>query len=191
MGIQQILLANTVGVFTPVTHTFNSGSGVETVPFGATNVTIKVGGAGCGGSTAITNGGGGGGGGLAESDNIACSGTQTLNYSVGVGGVGGNGSGANVGNPGGNSTVTSGTLTVATMTGGGAPAQSTPFVAGAGGTASGGTTSNTSGAAGQTGAAGGAGGAAAGGFPGNGGAGQQNPSNGNTGSDGRITFAYT
>src|SRR5690349_11941607 len=49
--------------FTPVTHTYNSGSGTETVPTGATSLTITSWSGGGGGSrrSALNQAGGGGG----------------------------------------------------------------------------------------------------------------------------------
>src|SRR5580765_7905212 len=56
-----------VPIFTPVTRTYDSASGTETVPSGAASCTIKVWGGGGGGArTASASGWGGGGGGYAS-----------------------------------------------------------------------------------------------------------------------------
>jgi hypothetical protein len=175
--------------FTPTTSTRTSGSGTETVPSGAVSVRIRAyGGGGSGGSTALSYNGGGGGGGFVEST-YSCSGGQTLSYSVGAGGV-------YTPNPaaGGNSTVTSGTLSITSIDArGGSAGGSGSFYApgGLGGQAFGGST-NTDGDPGQdsdNGSGGGAclgtGGGGSDAAPGGGGSG------GSPGARGEIQFYYT
>lgn len=136
--------------FTPSTVTHTSGSGTETVPAGASNVVIESKGGGAGPSTtgfSDTYANGGPGAGYCRSS-YACSGGQTLAYVVGAAG------GTNVNNngtPGGDSTVSSGTLTITTMTAHGGPGAS---AGGPGGTASGGNQANATGGNGVNGGAG-------------------------------------
>ena len=142
MSVGQVLLMGGTS-FTPVTRTYTTGTGAtETAPTGATNVIIAAWGGGAGGHRGFTvmcvdeAGTGGGSGGYSESS-YAISGGQTLVYTVGIAGVGG--TTANNFTAGGNTSVTSGTKSITTMTanGGGRGAP--------GGTASGGTTINTTG----------------------------------------------
>ena len=135
-------------VFSPVTNTYTTGSGTETVPSGASTVTISIwGGGGSGGITGalVTNVAGGGGGGGYSSKVVSVSGGQTFSYSVGAGGTGvsaNSNSATHTGNSGGSSTV-SGSSVSMTATGGLGGGSS----GGSGGGASGGTT-NTSGTTG-------------------------------------------
>ena len=129
--------------FTPVVVTHNSGSGTQVAPTGCSNVVIEVWGGGASGRGvtrfATAGGDGGGAGGYARSS-YSISGGQTLSYSVGAGGTGPfNGFGA-----GGNSSVSSGTKSITTLTGNGGPNKS-------GGTGTGGNQANATGGAGSTG----------------------------------------
>lgn len=177
--MQVLLGAVAVPAFSPVQRTYVTGSGTETAPAGASNVIIAVWGGGASGNVGVRfateDGLGGGAGGYAQST-YTISGGQTIAYAVGAGA-------APSGNNGVNSTASSGTKAITTMTGGGGGGTGT------GGTASGGTTQNTTGGAGGIGVggapvtgwngnsagAGGAGGAGGGasntpGFPGDAGA---------------------
>jgi hypothetical protein len=189
--------------FVPVTRTFDGPltSQTETVPAGATNVVIKLWGAGGGGGLFTgPPGGGGGGGGYAERT-LAVTGGQTFTYSVGGGGNGlqgpGNGSGAG----GGNSNVISASPSFTMACNGAQGGQQA-----AGG--NGGTVSNTGGSVSTTGGngsssvAGGSspnGGAnqgtqgANGNAPGGGGAGNINSGSakGGNGAPARVQFIYT
>jgi hypothetical protein len=180
------------------------GAGVETVPSGANSVVIEVwggGGDGGNGATATVGGcalqrpGGGAGGGGYSRSSYACSAGQTINYTVGA--------------ESGASTVSSGTLSVTTMTAngggnggnavGGSPGSN--GTAGTGGTASGGNQANTtgnSGAAGVPDCYGGAGGAGITGsesgdgspYGAGGSGGLGTGSNGTDGQQGRVVFVF-
>lgn len=128
--------------YTPTTITLTGGSGTYTVPTGATQVVMEAwGGGGQSGQDWVTyepllwNGGAGAGGGYSRSL-YSCSGGQTFNYAVG-----------------GNTTVTSGTLTITSMAAnnGGQGGAASDYVDGTdsttGGTASGGNQANTAGGA--------------------------------------------
>ena len=160
-----------------VTHTYTTGvAQTEPAPAGTSKVAITAdGGGGSGGVTGSRTavGGGGGGGGEARSTNITMTAGQTLIYTVGAGGATTSGGYSN-GNPGGASTVSSGTLTITTMTANGGGAGLAAGGGGAGGTATGGNSANPSGSAGQAGGASG----------GNGGAGASGASGGNSGNGG-------
>ena len=180
--------------FTSKLNIYTSGSGVETVPSGATNVVIEIwgGGGGGGNSSKVLGGGGGGSGGYSKSS-YSITGSNTLNYSVGTGGTGGIGGTA--------STVTSGTKTITSMTanGGGSGGRPAP---GSGGSATGGNLINTTGNSGEGGdstssiAAGGAGITGSGTY---GGGGVGGPSTegygtgfrGSPGENGAVVFYYT
>jgi hypothetical protein len=174
-----------------------AGSGTETVPAGYTTVTIEIfGGSGNGGSgntnfTDLLGGGGGGSGGYAMSQ-----------YSVG--GLGGRTMAYSVGGVNGASTVSSGTLTITTMTatGGLNGGNATPLVGGASGppgNGSGGTVTNIAGNAGGIGGgrpfgfpgAGGAGVAGVNGGGTTGGGGIAGPGSGFPGNPGVVIFKYT
>ena len=133
------------------------GSGSVTIPAGATGATIEVWGAGGGGGSGgtyfiapgepdIYEGGGGGGCGYSKTVLVLGVGDplKTINFTVGTGGAGGSGGPATAGTF---SNVYSGTYTITTMTAnGGLQGTSTPsYTQGAGGSASGGNTTNTSG----------------------------------------------
>jgi hypothetical protein len=151
------------------------GNFIETIPVGFSTLTAEVwGGSGAGGTryqsgSTIAGGGGGASGGYARSViSVVGLGGDTLNFTVGVNGVVGV-------NNGGDSTISSGTLTITTMTGGGgksganATGGNTPGAGGTGGTASGGTSVNltgNAGAAGLSSANGGNGGTGGFGIPG-------------------------
>lgn len=201
LGSGSIALTKALGT---LTRTYTTGtSATETVPNGATTVVIEAFGAGGGGgggrSGCSGNGGGGGGGGGYVRSSYACSGGQTIAYTVPAGGTNG-GIGANGGN-GSGSVVASGTLSITTMTapgGGGGIAGSSGGAGGAAGaTGSGGnvanSTGNTGGAhAGCVGGAGGAGVTGVNGYNGlAGGTGGPVGSLGLTGGTGRVVFKYS
>lgn len=193
------------GGFTPVTNTYTSGTGAtETVPSGATSVTITVdGGGGAGGYNSSTLGGGGGGGSRSVRT-IAVVGGNTFTYTVAAAvtgrGTAGTGTSGNASSVSG--TVSGGSVSMTANGGGGG----TTTTGGSGGTATGGTT-NTSGSAGTSGGTGGVGGNGAGGGtggdwtisingspPGGGGGGSGVDAGSVTsgsGARGQISFAYT
>lgn len=203
-----ISLSNFYGLsaFTPVTNTYNSGSGTENVPSGATTCVITVWGAGGSGrrTTTATVGGGGGGGYVQKT--ISVSGGQTIAYSVGAGGAARTTTSNGV--AGGSSTVNTWSGGSLSLTAGGGAGGT--IDGGAGGSASGGDTNTTGGAgtqgtyetfdafwvvnpSGGSSPNGGGGGPVAGtdgSAPGGGGAGNRNANSG-AGAAGRITFAYT
>lgn len=186
MGVQQMLLA--VNKAASVTHTYTTGSGAaETVPASVSSVTIEVWGPGGDGAVAVPPNGGAGSGGYSATENLACSPGQTLTYTVGV-----HASTA--------SSVSSGTLTIATMTctSGSNGINGTS----SGGTATGGTSVNINGSgsstttgANSTGPGGGAGGTGGvttgnpGGAPGGGGG--EGVVTGGAGGNGQVRFTYT
>lgn len=138
----------TQNAFAATTNAYTTaGSGTETVPSGASNVVIEIwggGGGGGGGDGNITKGGGGGGAGYARSS-YACSGGQTIAYTVGAGG-----SNAGVNNGAGfagtQSSASSGTLSITTMTAhGGAGGTGDGSANSNGGSASGGNQANATG----------------------------------------------
>jgi hypothetical protein len=196
------LFQNIAG-FTPVTNTYNGPltSQTETVPAGATSVTIKLWGAGGGGGLFTgPPGGGGGGGGYAERT-LSVTGGQTFTYSVGGGGNGLQGPGNGSGVGGGNSNVISASPSFTMACNGAGPG--TTNTGGAGGTVSntGGSVSTTGGN-GSSSVAGGSspnGGAnqgtqgANGNAPGGGGAGNINSGSakGGNGAPARVQFIYT
>ena len=184
--------------FVPVTHIRGPGSGVETIPVGATKLVIELGEAGAGGgSNPFSAPSGGGSGGLIRTAVIPLTSTnwgQTLNWSLAFGALGG-APGSNDGAAPAASSVSNGTfvattvnLTASAPTGG----KSIGFPGGLGGAVSGGAV-NTPGNAGQTGNAGGNGGARIVGTyvnSGAGGAGNEGVPGGN-GENGAAAFAYT
>ena len=185
--------------FTPVTNTYTSGSGNETVPSGASSLTLTVVGAGGSGGNSYTDfgsdvynsGGGGGGAGYSIITRSVVSGdwSTTIAYSVGT--------------SGGVSSTTTGSLSAGavSLTGGGggngtSADSGSGGGGGTGGTASGGT--NTSGSAGGSGTAsmssgnpGGAGGASGGTAYGTGGDGASAPGSPGAVGGGVIIFAWT
>ena len=186
--------------FTPVTNTYTTGSGNETVPTGATSLTLTVVGAGgSGGSSYVdfgsdiyNSGGGGGGAGYSIITRAVASGdwSTTIAYSVGT--------------SGGVSSTTTGSLAAGAVSltggGGGAGGSADSGSGGAGGTAgtaSGGST-NTSGSAGSSGSTsmssgnpGGAGGASGGTAYGDGADGADAPGSPGAVGGGVIIFAWT
>ena len=176
-------LASTGGAFLPIIHIYTTvGTFIETIPAGATTMTVEVwgggGGGGQGSGTVCTpfRGGGGGSGGYSRTVlNVAAFGGQTISYTVGAGG----GPASN----GNGSSVSSGSFSITTMTttggllGTGAVSH-TNGIGGAGGTASGGNVANTTGTTGGNGVAGGSGGAGVTGVNGN----------GNPGGSGGVAF---
>ena len=185
--------------FTPVTNTYTSGSGNETVPSGASSLTLTVVGAGGSGGSSYTDfgsdvynsGGGGGGAGYSIITRSVVSGdwSTTIAYSVGT--------------SGGVSSTTTGSLSAGavSLTGGGggngtSADSGSGGGGGTGGTASGGT--NTSGSAGGSGTAsmssgnpGGAGGASGGTAYGTGGDGASAPGSPGAVGGGVVIFAWT
>jgi len=173
----------------------------ETIPAGYSTCTIEVWGATARGGTSlnlgggnISGGGGGGSAGYARSVvNVSGAGGQTMAYTVGTAG----------GNTGTASTVSSGTFTVATMTGnsgirgGDASSGAVAGTGGAGGTSTGGNQVNLTGNPGNNGnnvAAGGAGGTGGSGIPGVNYGGRNGTAGGigsPAGQDGIIVFAYS
>jgi hypothetical protein len=177
----------------------------ETIPAGYTNCLIEGGGASAGGGTKFTGGsgttGGGGGGGsgayFRTTISVAGQGGNTMQYTVGAAGA--------FDFNGGNSSVSSGTFSISTLTagggvaGGGATTVNNPGPGGAGGVASGGTI-NTPGNPGNSGlpnTGGGTGGAGGAGLSGinyggaNGGRGDGIFLPGTAGGVGYIVFQYS
>jgi len=98
--------------FTPVHHLYanNNGSFVETIPGGATNVTIEIWGAGGGGMAYAA-----GSGSYSRSVyTVSGDGGETIDYTLATGGIGGSGGSANAYSA--TSTVSSGTFAITTMT---------------------------------------------------------------------------
>jgi hypothetical protein len=166
-----LITGTTGGAGAGVYDATSPGAGSVTIPSGADGVTIECWGAGGGGGYGylgfiapgepeVFPGGGGGGGGYTKTV-LSLSGDdgKTINFTVGAGGLGGTGFSPN-GEPGTFSNVYSGTFTITTMTSNpGNGGDSGQFAQqGAGGTASGGNTTNTPGNGGafytQAGAAG-------------------------------------
>lgn len=87
-GIHQMMLAVSAAAFTPQTVVKTSGTGAtETIPLGATNVVIEVLGWGGQGGLMVFDGtdtwfGGGGGSGGVGRSSYSCSGGQTLTFTV-------------------------------------------------------------------------------------------------------------
>ena len=145
MTIKQALLFIPNPTFAAFSNTYTAGvngaqnSGTQTIPTGASQVVITVYGPGGSGGLSSVGGGGGGGGGTAIKT-IALTSTdwgKTLNYSAGNS-RGGRISTAGPGLAGNNSTVTSGTYTLAATIQGNSGAAGGTSTGGAGGTASGG-----------------------------------------------------
>lgn len=146
-----VTLQNTTPAFSPTLVLFSTaGSFTPIVPAGATNVVIEShgatawGGDGFGGAGHQEGGGGGGSGGMARSS-FPCSSGQTLSLVVGAPGTGPSSPGI-----AGNSIVSSGTLSIPTLTGfGGHPGVAAGFLSpgggGLSGSASGGNQANDSG----------------------------------------------
>jgi hypothetical protein len=200
LGSGTISLSKALG---SVTHTYTSGSGAtETVPANASTVVIEVFGAGGGGGGGASgcggSGGGGGGSGGYSRSSYACSGGKTLIYTAPSTGASG-GTVNSGGNTGASSSVSSGTLSITTMTaagGTGGGSGSATGAGGGGGAASGGNVVNTTGNAGtaHSGGSGGAGGVAVVGVNGSGtsgGRGGAGGAGGATGGSGTVVFTYT
>jgi len=186
--------------FTPVTNTYTTGSGNETVPTNASSLTLTVVGAGGGGGGSYTDfgsdiynsGGGGGGAGYSTITRSVASGdwATTIAYSVGTTSA--------------ISSTTTGSLTAGavSLTGGGGSSGTSADsgnagAGGAGGSASGGST-NTSGSAGSSGSTssssgnvGGAGGASGGTGYGTGANGADAPGSPGAVGGGVVIFAWT
>ena len=105
--------------FAPLLHAYTTGSGTETIPTGATNLTIEVwggGGGGGGGNTSVNFGDAGGTGAYTTAlFAVSTHAGQTIAYSVGAQGAGGVSS-TGAGSAGGNSTASTGTFTLSTIT---------------------------------------------------------------------------
>lgn len=180
----------TTAGFAPVTNSYGSGTGAtETVPTGATSVTIRV--VGGGGSGAKDSSGvgvpGGGGSGAYGTQTIAVVGGNTFTYTVGAGGVAVASDPAD-GFNGGDSTV-SGTVSggsVAITAGKGFKGQVPDGMDGEGGTCTGATTDIP----GNPGVFG-AGGASVYGGYGAGGRNQTSWGSSTAGGAGRVIFEYT
>lgn len=192
--------ARTLGAglaFVPVTHIYGAGTWTETIPVGATKLTVELGGAGAGGGTNTSVApAGGGGGGLCRTATLILTSAdwgKTLTMVLSAGGVGGLAGNTSGGVPG-LSSVSNGTFTQTVALAAGRPSGGASFgsPAGLGGGVSGGVV-NTSGNNGLTGNAGGLGGAAIVGLyihSGAGGNGNEGFS-GTSGDDAAAAFAYT
>jgi len=133
--LQAQIMSTSAGTFAPVTYSYNTASsGTNTIPSGATTLTLEVwGGSGNGGGYPAY--GGSSGGYCRSTYTVSASAGDTIDWTVG--------------SISGTSTVSSGTYSLTTMTStGGAAGTGSP---GAVGTATGGTVANTSGNAGQSG----------------------------------------
>lgn len=177
-------------LFSPTTHAYTSGSGSDTIPTGASQVVIEVK-AGGGGSSAtgFTSSYACGGGGAGYSRSVIsltpANWGQTIAYQVGLGGA------TNLNNngvQGGNSTVSSGTFALATITANGGSGAGGN---GAGGTASGGNQVNDTGASGVNGGIGGASGSAGQYFDTGNAYGHGGDFNGSNVTNGFVSFRYT
>jgi hypothetical protein len=194
-------VSSATGSFTPVTSSYSTpGAATETVPVGASSVTIEVWGASAGGNKgsgsicAAVSGPGGGAGGYARTVlNVASAAGQTINLTVGT-------RGSALGGAGTASSVSTGTFSLTTMTGNGGAGGTSggAGTGGAGGTATGGNTANTTGGAGSNGenaGGNGGGGAAVIGINGTGSAGGQGglgaAQTGSPGGNGLVIFKYT
>ena len=138
MGMQQMLLGIGGATFVPTDTFYGYGYsvtgvfGTETVPAGATNVVIEIWGAGGGGGGgSIVRGGGGGGGGSYCRSSYACSGGQTMAYTGSQSGVPGNTD--TTGGAGSTTVVSSGTLTITTLTANGGSGGISATLGGVGG----------------------------------------------------------
>lgn len=180
------------GGFTPVTHTYTSGTAAtETIPSGAGHLVIEdCGAGGAGGSGSGNFGSGGGSGGYVTKTYTIAVGDygKTLTYTVGAAGVGFNNSN---GTNGSASTVVNNTFTTAVnfSAGGGFGGDTSGVGPGNGGAASGGTT-NTAGNAGSL-AIGGSSVVGVHCSSGVGGHGRESPQAGDNGGGATIVFAYT
>jgi hypothetical protein len=195
--------------FTPVLRAYNTGSGTETIPTGATTMVVEQwGGAGPGGAgfgsfgldTAEGGGGGQAGGYCRSSYTVSAQNGHTLNWSVGAGGT--------PPSAGGASTITAGTMTgftAMTANGGNPGGNASSGIPGTGGSgagaATGGNAANITGASGQNGSSNNSGGQGGTGTTGtvagdgsphsSGGIGAGQAGAGFTGQVGYIVFYYT
>jgi len=198
--LRVVRVSSSTGNFSPVTHTYNTpGTATETIPSGASTMTVETWGAGGGGGggsgtgCGAHGGGGGGSGGYSLTViNVASGNGQTLTYTVGTGG--------SSGSVGGSSVVSSGTFSLPTMTAAGGNGGQTggAGTGGTGGTGTGGNTTNTTGNTGSTGGLGDPGGAGGAGLVGLFGTGSTGGAGGNTGVNpgsgggvGLVVFHYT
>ena len=182
----------------PVIRIYSSGSGNESIPFGATNVIIEAWGAGGGGGRSNPYGdpsGNGGAGGFVKSSFSAVGyNGRVLSYSVGNSGIGGGWLTGLDGAVGGNSLVTgtlSNSISIIASGGAGGTGAKNGATDGVGGAASGGNIANTSG---STGDVVGISGTVSGDLSphGGGGAGGELPyQNGANGFSGAVVFYYT
>lgn len=192
-----VFAAVSVAAFTPRSDDFTSaGSGTETVPSGAAQLVMEVWGGGAAGGAGATGevdhqGGGGGAGGYSKSIFALVAGDwgKTISYTVGAVGVASSTSG---------SALNAGAVAVTANPGvaGASATGTTNGALGAGGTASGGNTTNTTGAngvAGNSSGTGGQGGAANNGYAAGGQGGFSISDTGrNTGRQGgRVKFSWT
>ena len=192
-------VSSATGSFTPVLNNYNTpGSFTETIPVGASTLTIEAFGASGGGNRGEGTGcgaafgaQGGSGGYCLTIINVAAANGQTINFTVGVAGI--------ITGNGAASTVSSGTFSIITITAGGGGGALTPggsAVGGLAGTAFGGINTNTSGNAGANGSVMGGGGTGngivgingTGAQGGQGGLGMTQP--GRVGGPGRVIFQY-
>lgn len=164
--------------FSPVVHTYSSGSGNETIPVGCKQVIMEAtAGGGAGSASSPLQGGGGAGDCKTTLPLTAADWNLTIAYVVGAGGP-------ITSAHGGTTTISSGSKTIATMTAlGGDPGN--PLGDGLGGLASGGLDSNTTG---NTGTVSAGGTSAAGGTIGRGG--DASSPSGNVGFFGQAKFSY-
>lgn len=197
-GTSSPATASLTVAFASVTDTFTWGAGTETVPTGATSVTITMWSGGAAGGHDVGNGGGGGGGGCQAVQTIAVAGGNSFSFSVGgtaagrsTDGIGQSGTASSV-----SGTVAGGSVNLHTnaVAGGG----SISNIGGAGATCSGGTdTAGQAGGAVDGGNGGGTGGGvggssglgSSGAAPGGGGAGALGGTSG-TGAAGEVIFSY-
>lgn len=157
--LASLINGSTGGAGAGVYDASEPGTGFVTIPASAIGVTIECWGAGGGGGAGefgfiapgepeIFPGGGGGGGGYSKTILVLTGpdSGKTINYTVGAGGSGGL-IGSPTGNAGTFSNVYSGTYIITTMTSNGGNGGASGIFAsqGAGGTASGGNTTNTPG----------------------------------------------
>jgi hypothetical protein len=223
-GVYDIQISGTgVAVYTQTNVSFAVGgahlnfqqfllNGMFTIPAGVTAVkaTVVGGGGAGGGSTAIINGGGGGSGSVAIKWFSSLTPGNTITVTVGTFGTGVS---ASAGNPGANSSISSGTQAIATVTapgggggfsigvisaGGGAGATPTNQDTGSGGTGGGSTYAGTVGGTGAPGIFGGGGQSAIGAVgniatgagAGGGGAGAGGNAAGGNGGNGIVIFEW-
>lgn len=151
--LEATLLTPATGSFSPIEHAYSiAGSGTETIPTGASSMTVEIwGGSGQGGVFTGGIGSGGGSGGYSRTvTSVSGDGGETMSYVVGAAGAPGSGA---------LSEVVAGSFAITTMIAGGGT-EAAGLTPGTGGSATGGNAVNTSGNDGQAGgSSGGAGGA--------------------------------